>query len=132
MLIPLADLVWLRSLKSLIVIASGLSFPTDLFVDRFIKWFVHHREPDTYERLWIEPMNSVHSAQLLPWDNVNVPLTKSLLFWPRDRCFFDRDYVGLRQLENVGEVVFSKLANKPNLKYIQGHCENAEVYISLY
>jgi len=70
------------------------------------------------------------SANTLNWNNDDVPLTKSLVLWPEDRTDFVHDYVGLRQLEHAGDVPFSSLANKPDLKYIRGYCIDEEVYNS--
>jgi len=116
---------WMSSLKSLVLIGRG-SLTRDIFVHHLLKRYVHRREPNSFERLWVEPL-SVVGTSTLDWNNNDVPLTKSLVLWPEDRANFANDYPGLRQLENVADVSFSRLANKPYIKYIRGYCKDAEV-----
>lgn len=117
---------WMTSLKSLVFIAR-YSLPRDNFVHNFLTRFARYRQPNSLERLWIEPLSKA-AVNTLDWYNDDVPLTKSLLLWPADRADFTHgDYDGLRQLEHVAYVPFSRLANYPGLKYIRGYCTDAEV-----
>jgi len=119
---------WMSSVKSMVFIArGGGSLPRDSFVHYFLKRYARKREPNSMERLWIEKQ-SMFDVNTLNWYTGDVPLTKSLVLWPEDQAYFTHgDYDGLRQLEHVADVPFSRLANYPGLKYIRGYCTDEEV-----
>jgi len=104
-------------LKSLVFIARGGGpLPQDNFVHHLLKRFASRREPNSFQRLWVE-QQSMFSAN-------------TLVLWPDDREHFVNDYIGLHPLEHVADVPFSRLANKPAIKYIRGYCTDPEVYNS--
>ena len=117
---------WMTSLKSFAFIKRGSHrLPHDVFVSELINWiFTQEQTPDSLESLWIQE-DSV--SPVLSDGQLSSLSLKSLYLG--DTLRLSLSHERYRNLQHLGGMGFSRLANHPDLKYARGYCIDEEVFI---